>query len=452
MSLETPDLIAAFKERGVQLWCVGGAVRDELLGIEPGDTDYATDALPDAVEELAISLGASVVTVGQKYGTVGINTAEGWVEVTTFRGESYSAGSRWPDVTFGTVIDEDLARRDFTINAMARRAGAKAIHDPFDGRADLSARIIRAVGDPTTRFREDPLRVLRGLRLASQLDFEIDEATLGGMTEAAGLLGSLSQERVTSELTKLLIGVAPRRGLEAFEDIGGLATVLPELAGLPGCEQNSFHRFDVWQHTVATVEAMAPAADRELTTTRRWLALLHDVGKPVVRHTKENGEWGFYRHDAVGGDIARDMLGRLMLGRRRSQAIELLIRRHMDRPEVDQARSVRRFMRKSEGLWRELVVLKRADNASHTYDDAEYHDQLEAACERAEVEDAEALRAQSPLNGGELMEMFDRPPGRWIAGVKERLSGMVLDGDIAPGDKEAAGAAARSMLARDGES
>ena len=447
MALARARLIAAFEERGHQLWLVGGAVRDDLIGIEPDDEDFATDARPDIVEELGISLGASVVTVGQKYGTVGINTEGGWVEVTTFRGESYSDGTRWPEVSFGADIDEDLARRDFTVNAIAQRASGGDLYDPFDGRRDIEARLIRAVGEPAPRFREDPLRILRGLRLASQLDFEIDPATQEGMALTVELLRSLSQERVTAELTRMLVGAAPLRGLHVLEAIGGLAIVLPELAEMPGCEQNSFHEFDVWLHTVATVKEIEVGEDPEVRALRRWAALLHDVGKPVVRHRKDNGEWGFYRHDSVGGDIVRDMLSRLKLGKQRSAAIELLVRRHMDRPDVDEPRSVRRFMRKTGGYWRELVALKRADNASHTYDDSQYHDRLETACERVETEDAEALRAESPLNGRELMTMFERPPGRWIADVKERLSAMVLDGDLAPGDKEAAAELARSLVA-----
>ena len=355
MAPNRAELEAAFNDKGLELWLVGGAVRDELLGITPGDADYATDALPERIEALAISLGASVVTVGQKFGTVGINTQDGWVEVTTFRGESYTEGSRWPDVSFGTSIDEDLARRDFTVNAIARRPGSDALYDPFAGKGDLADGLIRAVGEPGERFREDPLRILRGLRLASQLDFDIDAATFGGMERTVELLGTLSQERVTAELTRLLTGRSPRRGLEALERIGGLKEVLPELAGMPGCEQNSFHEFDVWGHSVATVEAMPADGDPETTRTRRWLALLHDVGKPAVRHMKDNGEWGFYRHDAVGGDIAAEAMEKLMLGRQRSAAIELLIRRHMDRPEVDDAKSVRRFIRKCDGLWRGLA-------------------------------------------------------------------------------------------------
>jgi poly(A) polymerase len=221
---------------------------------------------------------------------------------------------------------------------------------------------------------------------------------------------------------------------------------LPELAAMEGCDQNRFHRFDVWGHTAATVHAIA--TDDDNRRTRRWTALLHDLGKPAVRHVKANGEWGFYRHETVGADLAGALLDRLKLGRRESLAIRLLIRRHMDRPDPADRRSVRRFMSKCEGHWADLIALKRADNASHTYDDREYHDLLEAACQRAAEEDAAALRAESPLTGDDLVTLFDREPGPWIRVIKQRLSAMVLDGELQPGDRTAATRIAKRLMNR----
>ncbi|MBA4179121.1 MAG: RNA nucleotidyltransferase [Anaerolinea sp.] len=437
------DLVAAFAAHHRQLWLVGGAMRDELMGQDHGDLDFTTDALPDEVEAIAAELGAGVTTVGKKYGTIGVFIDPHWYEITTFRGDSYTAGSRWPDVTFGRSIEEDLARRDFTVNALARDAQSGRVLDLFGGEADIRAGVIRAVGDAATRFREDPLRILRGLRFASQLDFEIDSATAAGMEETVSLLTTLSQERVTAELDKLLRGKNPARGLQAMKETGALRVALPEFASMVGCEQNRFHQFDVWGHTVATVQAIAPGDDPRL---RRWTALLHDLGKPAVRHIKPNGEWGFYRHESVGADLAAELLDRLKLGRRESLTIRLLVRRHMDRPDPADRRSVRRFMTKCEGHWRDLVALKRADNASHTYDDHEYHNQLETACEEAELEDRERLKAESPLTGDDLVTMFDREPGPWIKVIKQRLGSMVLDGDLEPGDRSGAERIARQMM------
>jgi poly(A) polymerase len=445
VSVPRSALLDAFRTRGHQLWLVGGALRDRELGIGGHDLDYATDALPDEVEEIAASLGAEVIAVGKKFGTIGVRVDGHWSEVTTFRGDSYSDGTRWPEVTFGTSIEEDLARRDFTINAFAENAFTGERLDLFGGAEDLRDRVIRAVGEPARRFREDPLRILRGIRFASQLDFTVEPDTLAGMIETAGLLATLSQERVTTEVDRLLRGVHPARGLELLRETGSLEVVLPELVPMIGCDQNRFHFFDVWGHTVATVQAI-PGDDEKSLRVRRWTALLHDLGKPAVRHVKANGEWGFYRHEIAGADLAEPLLDRLKLGRRDALTVRLLIRRHMDRPQPDDRRSVRRFMAKCEGHWRDLLALKRADNASHTYNDDPYHDALEAACERAEAEDAAALRAESPLTGDDLVALFDREPGPWIRRVKDALSAMVLDGDIAPGDRAAAERVARGLM------
>ena len=443
---ERESLIAAFRDAGHQLWLVGGSLRDELIGRPSADADYATSALPDEIETVARNLGHPVSTLGQRFGTVGVLVDGRWSEITTFRGESYSGGTRWPEVTFGRSIEEDLARRDFTVNALARSAITGETLDRYGGADDLAARQLRAVGDPVQRFREDPLRILRGLRFASQLDFDIEQGTLAGMTETVDLLPTLSQERVTAELDKLLLGANPGRGLALLWRCGALPIVLPELAAMPGCEQNRFHHFDAWGHTVATVAAIDPGGDR--ARIRRWTALLHDVGKPAVRHLKANGEWGFYRHDAVGAEVVGDLLRRLLLGRRDALVIQLLVRRHMDRPNPEDRRSVRRFMSRCEGLWEDLLALKRADNASHTYDDTAYHAALDAACRSVAEQDAAALRAESPLTGDDLIALFEREPGPWIRVVKGRLSAMVLDGDLAPGDRAAAERAARSLLGR----
>lgn len=447
MSISRDELVQAFERAGYQLWLVGGALRDRLLGLPVKDRDYATNANPDQAEALVVALGATVTTVGKRFGTIGVLADGEWSEITTFRGDSYSNGTRWPDVTFGTSIDEDLARRDFTVNAIAEDAFTGALLDPFAGAGDIAAGVIRAVGEPALRFREDPLRILRGIRFVSQLGFEIEPATLRGMRQTAGLLASLSQERVTAELDRLLQGQRPRAGLEVLRDTGALDLVLPELVPMIGCEQNRFHQFDVWGHTLATVEAIATTP--ESVRLRRWAALLHDLGKPAVRHVKANGEWGFYRHETVGAEAAAELLDRLKLSRQDSHAITHMVRRHMDRPDVAEARSVRRYMSKAAGYWRDLVALKRADNASHTYDDNAYHDALDAACERIEREEADKLRAESPLTGNDLVALFDREPGPWVRVVKDRLSALVLDGELGPGDRAAAERIARRLMGRE---
>lgn len=444
MATSRDAFLDAFARAGHQLWVVGGALRDRLLGLGGHDEDFATDALPDEVEEIAAGLGLPIVTVGKKFGTIGVQLDGQWSEITTFRGDSYSGGTRWPDVTFGTSIEEDLARRDFTVNALAEDAFTGRRLDLFGGAGDLEAGIIRAVGEPVRRFEEDPLRILRGLRFASQLGFEIEPQTLAGMRETVKLIATLSQERITAELDRLLQGKDVARGLELLRETGALPYTLPELVPMVGCDQNRFHKFDVWGHSVATVAAIA--VEPENIRIRRWTALLHDLGKPAVRHKKPNGEWGFYRHETVGTEMVEPMLTRLRMARKEMQVIRLLVRRHMDRPEPAERRSVRRFMSRCEGYWRDLLALKRADNASHTYDDNDYHDQLEAACELVEQEEAERLRAESPLTGNDLIAIFDREPGPWIRVLKGRLSAAVLDGELAPGDREGAERLARQLM------
>ncbi len=441
---ERGRFVAAMLGAGHELWVVGGAVRDRLMGETGKDEDFATSALPDVVEEAAKALGRHVTVVGKRFGTIGVLLDGHWSEVTTFRGDSYSSGTRWPDVTFGTSLDEDLARRDYTVNAMAEHPLTRELHDPFGGEADLARRLLRAVGEPHARFVEDPLRILRGIRFVSQLGFRVEGETLAAMTRSTSLLATLSQERITAELDRLLCGSSPAGGLELLRETGALEVILPELAPMVGCAQNRFHKFDVWGHTVATVEAIPNASEN--LRLRRWAALMHDLGKPYVRHTKPSGEWGFYAHEKEGAERAEALLERLKVSRKDVQAISLLVRRHMDRPNVEERRSVRRFMSRSGGHWDDLIALKRADNASHTYDDREYHDALQAMCDRVAEEDGEALRAQSPLSGDDIAAIAGRPPGAWIRPLKERLSAMVLDGEIEAGDRDAGERAVRVML------
>jgi poly(A) polymerase len=445
------QLVELFSGAGHEFWLVGGALRDRLLGRPTHDMDYATSAAPDEVEALLVQAGVRISTVGQRFGTIGAlvvadDGTEAWSEITTFRGESYAAGTRWPETTFGASIAEDLARRDFTVNALAENAVSGEVLDLYGGGSDLRAGRLRAVGEPAERFREDPLRILRGLRFVSQLGFTIEPATFDGMRETVDLLPTLSQERLTAEIDRLLTGAWVTEGLRALEAAGALPFILPELAAMVGCEQNRYHRFDVWGHTVATVGAIAVTP--ETVRVRRWTALLHDVGKPPVRHVKANGEWGFYRHETVGSQVAADMLARLRMASADARLIALLVRRHMDRPVPEDARTVRRFMSRIPEHWRELLALKRADNASHTYDDSAYHDALEAACLRVEIEEGDRLRAESPLSGDDLVELFEREPGPWVGVIKRKLSTLVLDGDLAPGDRESAARIARRMLNR----
>jgi tRNA nucleotidyltransferase (CCA-adding enzyme) len=278
-----------------QLAVVGGTVRDRLLGREGGDWDLATALLPEAVMDRAQAAGVRAIPTGLKHGTVTLMEAGRTFEVTTFRGDgAYLDGRRPESVTLGVTLEQDLARRDFTINAMALPAEAVErtdwpafLVDPHGGRRDLEAGLIRAVGDPLLRFGEDGLRCLRACRFQAQLGFRIDPATLAAIPRRLEVAGKVAVERVFVELTKLLRGTEPERGLAALAGTGLLDLWLAELRPMIGCLQNRHHRYPVWDHVLEVVRCAPAEADL------RWAALLHDAGKPAARTVDAKGETHF---------------------------------------------------------------------------------------------------------------------------------------------------------------
>jgi putative nucleotidyltransferase with HDIG domain len=299
-------------------YLVGGSVRDEILGGTPSDYDYATPMLPDDIEQAVRDLGRRPVLVGKRFGTVGFKWEGDWVEVTTFRSEIYGK-TRKPEVEFVSTISEDLSRRDFTINAIAKRKG-KYI-DPFGGREDIQNGIIRAVGNPTMRFKEDPLRMLRACRFVSQLGFTIEPDTLKSMQKHANRILSVSKERWVQELDKLLIGDNVADGLESLRESGLLKFIFPELQIQVGYNQNSpHHGLELWEHTKGVVEL----ADKPL----RWAALLHDVAKPFTRTDKPDRS-NYIFHDVIGADMVYGIGKRLKWSNERIQEVSDLVRYHL---------------------------------------------------------------------------------------------------------------------------
>ncbi len=454
-----------FAEAGHELVLVGGIVRDALLGRPlPSDLDFATDALPDRTQALGEAAGASsVYLVGAKFGTVGLvfanvdDEGEGppiQVEITTYRSEHYPDESRKPEVAFGTSLVDDLARRDFTINAMAADAVTGQIIDPFDGQADLARGIIRAVGNPDERFQEDPLRLLRAARFVAQLGFLIEPETKEAMARQAQSLGRISKERIYSELTRLLTGEYASHGLQALLETGLLVVAMPELAPLAaeaesGAWPRRAHREkDVWDHTLKVVDRTPP---RPIV---RWAALLHDAAKPLTRTVDATGAVHFFGHEREGAALASRLLGRLKADKATQTAVARLVELHL-RPaayEPDWTDSaVRRLMLEAGDLLEDLLDLAAADVTS-----ARAHKQRTAAMrieslrERVRrLEEEQALaQLKSPLDGDELMALFGRPPGRWIAIIKDHLRELVIDGELAPDDKETATRIAREMIER----
>ena len=444
-------LAAQFGEAGYELYLVGGSVRDGLLHRPTHDLDFATDAHPPVIKRLlAQAQPDSRYDVGEKFGTIGATFGEWVVEITTYRSEEYAFANRKPAVTFGTNLEDDLSRRDFTINAIAQEPTTGGMLDPFHGLQDLQRGLIRAVGDPAARFREDPLRMLRALRFAAELGFHIDAATLAAMREQARALEHVSTERIAVEMTRLLVAERPAGSLEILCDTGLAEVVMPELLPLRGTSQDDRRHKDVFGHTLKVVENV-PA-----TSLLRWAALLHDIGKPKTK-TVQDGKVHFFRHETVGARMARRILRRLRCDRDSSERIQRLVAEHL-RPNLytpdwtDGA--VRRFLRETEGITDDLFALSRADITSYRRSRVEAGvarvNHLEARCRELQAQE-DVAQLKSPLDGNDLMTMFDRSPGPWIKPIKDYLLELVIDGELAQDDREKAVKLAQEFAARQPE-
>ena len=356
--LSLPDLVQPLIDRletaGFPTYAVGGCVRDMLLGLTPHDYDLCTAALPEQMEALFCDFG--LVLSGKKHGTVGVVTAHGVVEITTFRTEGGYGDNRHPDwVKFVPDIREDQARRDFTVNAMTW-SPKRGFADPFGGQADLSNQILRAVGDPATRFREDSLRILRGIRFAVRYKLQAEVNTLHAMEELAPLMDNLARERVFEELCKLLPLISSA-DLLTYAPI--LATAIPELAPMIGFDQHSpHHAYDLLTHTAHVVENVPPIL------SLRWAALLHDVGKVPAFTQDENGRGHFYGHAKESARMADEILRRLKAPTALREEAVTLIGLHMTKLEPEK-KTVRRWLSRhgAETLDR-LLLLQEADMRS----------------------------------------------------------------------------------------
>lgn len=312
------------------IYAVGGSVRDQLLGKEPKDYDFATPMSPEEMDKAIRNSERKVYGIGKKFGTLGFKvfTGEKWeyIEVTTFRHETYVSGSRKPEVTFVKDISADLSRRDFTINAMALRNNK--LIDPFDGQKDLKDKIIRAVGNPTHRFREDPLRMLRAGRFASQLGFTIDEKVAVAVKNLNYKILEVSKERWVMELDKILMTDIPSLALDFFMETRLMNFILPELALQYKYDQKSiYHDLNLWEHTKKALDSSPKAIDL------RWALLLHDIGKPFVRTDKfSEGKWiktNYIKHDMVGAEIVEKLAKYLRWSNERTETVINLVRNHL---------------------------------------------------------------------------------------------------------------------------
>ncbi|HEY3270603.1 MAG TPA: HD domain-containing protein [Geothrix sp.] len=412
-----------------ELVVVGGAVRDELLGRPHADWDLATKLMPRAVMDRARAAGMKVIPTGLQHGTVTVILEDRPIEITTFRSDGdYLDGRRPETVQLGVSLEEDLSRRDFTINAMALPVGGGDLVDPFGGRADLGARIIRAVGDPLQRFAEDGLRTLRACRFAAQLGFEMEAGTLAAIPERLEVARKVAAERVLAELTKLLCGAEPRRGLDLLARAGLLDLWLPELRPMLGCGQNRHHRWDVWDHTLEVV-CRAPA-DPGL----RWAALLHDAGKPAARTLGPDGEARFHGHEAGSLALAATILERLKAAHALRREVLALVRHHGTHPTAEWSDAAcRRFLRhlSEDGLdlarWAAFRLAdqqaKGLEVEARERDHAAILVRLEAVAAAAPPLMVKALA----LDGAALMALTGREGGPWLGKLQRDLLEAVIE-------------------------
>ncbi|HZR39608.1 MAG TPA: CCA tRNA nucleotidyltransferase [Ktedonobacteraceae bacterium] len=445
-------LAEIFRAHQKQLYMVGGTVRDVLLHRgQSSDADLATDARPDEIKRLvAPTKPSAVVLVGERFGTVRLHYGSSIVEITTFRSERYNTESRKPEVCFGNSLEEDLSRRDFTINALARDPLNGRIIDMFHGRQDLEHHILRAVGnEPDKRFDEDPLRLLRAVRFAAQLNFTIEPVTRQAIERQAVKLQKISRERIRDEMNKLLLSPHPAKGLDLLVELGLMEWIIPEVLELRGVSQQPQPRApstkDVYAHVMMVVERSSP----QLAT--RWGALLHDIAKPRTKSVEDN-KVHFFGHEDIGAYMARDILKRLHFDRDFIESVSRLVKLHMraNAYTLDWTDgAVRRLMLDAGEDLLDLLDLSRADITSYRLDKVNRAEarvmELAERCQRLK-EEAERVPLKSPLDGNELMAMFGRGPGPWLRPIKEHLLGLVIDGALSPDDKEEAAKIAREMM------
>jgi tRNA nucleotidyltransferase (CCA-adding enzyme) len=409
------------RDNGYQAYIVGGAVRDSLRGEVPGDWDVATDAIPTQV----MLLFPKTIPTGIKYGTVTVILSGTSIEVTTFRSDGIYRDARHPDdVSFSTSIEEDLKRRDFTVNAIAYDPWTKEFIDPYGGRRDLKRRLLKTVGDPKERFTEDALRMLRFFRFLATLGFRPHRKTLESIQPP--LIRQISPERIRDELNKLLLAELPGPTLLSMHRVGLLEEILPEVARGDGITQGSYHRFDVLRHSLHTVDNALPRLDA------RWAALLHDVAKPVTR-TEDASGIHFYGHDAEGEKLTRAILTRLRYSKQFTEKVALLVRWHMFPVHAHSTdKALRRFIRKvGKDNVLDLVELRRADilalGRQTTHESWINWQTLKDRL--VEITDSDATFAVSDLavNGHDVMVALGLPPGPEVGSALEWLLEKVVD-------------------------
>jgi poly(A) polymerase/tRNA nucleotidyltransferase (CCA-adding enzyme) len=434
MGTKIPPIISqtikVLQDAGFEAFLVGGCVRDLLLCKKPKDWDITTNATPEQIQELFHK-----TIYENKFGTVGVINEDvsdetlKIIEITPFRLESKYSDKRHPDeVRFTSNLEDDLKRRDFTINAMAFNSVTQETIDLFGGQDDLKNKIIRAVGNHEERFEEDALRILRAIRFSAELSFEISHETQDAIKKKAHLLEMIAKERIKDEFEKIIMSDNASQGIRVMNELGVLEYVIPELEEGIGIEQNKDHKFTVWEHNL---RALDHAVSKKWPFFVRLSALLHDVGKPATRQWGEkNKDWTFYGHDVVGGRMTAKILSRLKFSKKDIELIAKLVRYHLFFSDTDKITlsAVRRTVRNvgTENIW-DLMKVRFSDRIGmgvpkeSPYRLRKYESMID-----------EAMRAplsvgMLKIDGNRLMELLNMKPGRKIGFILHALLEEVLD-------------------------
>ena len=436
------ELGELFAAAGHQLALVGGSVRDVFLGRPSGDIDLTTDAQPDRVQAIVRDWADQVWTVGIDFGTVGLRKGGATFEITTYRSEKYDRTSRKPVVSFGRSLEDDLARRDFTVNAMAARLPGHELVDPFGGLTDVQRRVLRTPGAPEQSFKDDPLRILRAARFTAQLDFTVTPAVRDAMRDLAGLLTppKVSAERIEGELTKLLLSSVPggpAAGIRLLVETGVADQVLPEIPRLR-LETDEHHRHkDVYEHSLTVLSQaieLEPRYQLAPDIVLRLAALLHDIGKPRTRSLLPDGRVAFHHHERIGANMAAKRLRQLRYSKDVvadvSRLIELHLRFHGYGGGEWTDSAVRRYVTDAGPLLDRLHALTRADCTTRNKAKAQRlekaYDDLETRIE--ELAAREELASMRPdLDGHEIMAILGIPPGRLVGQAYTHLRELRIE-------------------------
>lgn len=428
--LAIKQISETLESAGYEAYLVGGCVRDLILGRTPKDWDFTTSAHPDQIQALFPESFCN-----NDYGTVGIKTGDGTpyedlgiVEVTPYRSESGYTDSRRPDhVTFGVSLEDDLARRDFTVNAIAFRINDEKTVDLYGGLEDLRAKRLRAVGVAEERFNEDALRMMRAVRLAAELEFVIEAETMAGITRFAPKLKEIAIERVATEFLKLINSKTPMQGIIFLEKLELLEYIIPELREGIGCEQGGIHAYDVFEHLLRTLQA---AADKGYSTEMRLAALLHDIAKPATRRTGgKNKIYTFFGHEVVGARMAKKILERLKLPRETIDQVEKLVRWHMffaDPDEITLAAVRRTIVRIGEDQIENLLNLRVCDRigTGRPKEQPFRFRRYKAMVDEA-LRDPISVKLLK-INGDRIMEISGEKPGKKLGYILHALLEEVL--------------------------